>query len=61
VHFDGDPFEEASSVDGRTRAANRSTEFRVEVVGRRNVADQVVELTLGKIDGAAPRSLLAAV
>jgi len=30
-------------------------EFRVEVVGRRTVADQVVELTLRRIDGEAPR------
>lgn len=33
----------------------REAEFRVEVVGRRNVADQVVELTLRRIDGEAVR------
>jgi ferredoxin-NADP reductase len=34
---------------------NRETEFRVEVVGRRHIADQVIELTLRTVDGEAPR------
>lgn len=33
----------------------REAEFRVEVVGRRDVADQIVELTLQRIDGEAVR------
>ena len=34
---------------------NLDAEFRVEVVGRRRIADQVVELTLRTLDGEAPR------
>jgi hypothetical protein len=34
--------------------ATRDTEFRVEVVGRRAIADQVAELTLRVIDGPTP-------
>jgi ferredoxin-NADP reductase len=34
---------------------NRDAEFPIEVVGRRHIADQVVELTLRRVDGEAPR------
>jgi ferredoxin-NADP reductase len=36
-------------------AVNPDAEFRVEVVGRRRVADQVIELTLRTVDNEAPR------
>jgi ferredoxin-NADP reductase len=37
------------------RSANQGADFPVEVVGRREVADQVVELTLRRIDGETSR------
>ncbi|HEX4786928.1 MAG TPA: PDR/VanB family oxidoreductase [Actinospica sp.] len=43
------------SRDTWGRTVNRETEFRVEVVGRRQIADQVVELNLRTVDGEARR------
>jgi ferredoxin-NADP reductase len=37
------------------RATNRDAEFRAEVVERREIADQVVELKLRRVDGETPR------